>query len=167
MTGITSRALPPSSLLARHRGTECYRDAFCARVPGEVSLKRFIAAFYASAAFLPERIVLRLIGRPAGKAAIAALAENRIRAFSAWSVEAREADQILLRDFQDRTCSWLGVSHGGAAHGQPDAPGHTELWFGTGIRHPESLVVRTLVPVHRWYARRLLAGAARRLSGAG
>ena len=105
MPAILPKPLPESSLLARHRGAECYRDAFCARVPGEVSLAAFIAAFYASGAFWPERMALHLIGRGADRADIAALAEGKAQRFAAWSVEARKGDQILLRDFQDRTCS--------------------------------------------------------------
>ena len=154
MVTITTPPLPAGSLLARHRGTECYRDAFLASVPGTITLEDFIAAFYASAAFLPERKVLSLIGRGASPSDIAALAAGRTSNFAAWSVEAREADQILLRDFQDRTCSWLQVEP------QDDS---TRLWFGSGVRHPDSAVFRALMPAHRWYARQLLAGAVRRL----
>lgn len=154
MPAIEAMPLPGISLLARRRGPECYRDALRAEVPGRVSLAELIAAFYGGGAFLPERLALRLIGRGAGRAEIAALAEGRTTRFAAWTVEAREPDQILLADFQDFTCSWLWA--------EPLANG-TALWFGSGVRRPERAVVQRLMPVHRWYARRLLAGAVRGL----
>jgi len=154
MPAIEPRPLPADSLLARLRGPECYRDAFCAEVPGRVTLAAFIAAFYGSGAFLPERLALHAIGRSGGRAEAAALAEARAGRFAAWTVEAREADQILLRDFRDFTCSWLQAEPRGQT---------TRLWFGSGLRHPERTVARALVPVHRWYARKLLAGAVRGL----
>lgn len=46
---------------------------------------------------------------------------------------------MLLRDFHGRTCSCL--------------------WFGSAVRHPEGALVTALMPFHRWYSRRLLAGA--------
>ena len=65
MSAIAPAPLPAISLLARHRGPECYRDAFCAHVPRAVSLSEFIAAFYSSPAFTPERMLLHLIGKGA------------------------------------------------------------------------------------------------------
>jgi hypothetical protein len=175
VSAVRSVELPAWSLLARHRGAECYRDAFAVEVAGAVSLAGFVARFYGSRAFWPERMALHLIGRGANRADIAALAEGRSDTFAAWSVEAREdartdsaasaphREQILLRDFQDRTCSWLAVEEGVAPalsqhSGSAEGPAATRLWFGTGLRPPEAFVARTLVPVHRWYARRLLAG---------
>ena len=148
--------LPLDSLLARLRGAECYRDAFRVEVPRRVDLAAFLRAFYGSAVFTPERLALGLIGRGAGRAEIEALAEGRTESFAAWTVEAREPAEILLRDFHNVTCSWLMADPGKHA---------TTLWFGSGVRKPERLVVRVLVPLHRWYSRRLLAGAAGRLSG--
>jgi len=39
----------------------------------------------------------------------------------------------------------------------------TTLWFGSAVRHPEGALVKALMPFHRWYSRRLLAGAVRLL----
>ncbi|MDE1467334.1 hypothetical protein [Aurantiacibacter sp. D1-12] len=155
MPAIATPSLPETSLLARLRGPECYRDAFRAEVPRQVTLAEYIGAFYASPAFLPERKILALIGRGANRADITALAEGSTDHFAAWSVEAREDDQILLRDFQDRTCSWLMVEPG---------DGTTRLWFGSGVRGSNSMAVKLLLPFHRLYARVLLAGAVRGLA---
>lgn len=58
-----------------------------------------------------------------------------------------------LRDFQDRTCSWLMA--------EPTGESATTLWFGSAVRHPEGALVTALMPFHRWYSRHLLAGAVR------
>lgn len=154
MARIESTSLPADSLLAQHRGADCYRDAFRTEVTHPVSLTAFIAAFYASPAFSPERKLLYLIGKGASRAEIAALAEGRSESFAAWSVEARSETAILLRDFQNRTCSWLMAEPKGES---------TVLWFGSGVRHPKGLAFRALVGFHRWYSRVLLAGAVRSL----
>ena len=154
MSAIAPAPLPAISLLARHRGPECYRDAFCAHVPRAVSLSEFIAAFYSSPAFTPERMLLHLIGKGASRGDITALADGQSENFAAWSVEAREDHAILLRDFQDRTCSWLCV--------EPVENG-ARLWFGSGVRKPQGLVFRALMGFHRAYSRVLLAGAVRKL----
>ena len=95
MTRITAPPLPPQSLLARKRGPECYRDAFRAAVPGEVSLGELVTAFFSSRVFLTERMALHLIGRGASHADIAALAAGRTERFAAWQVEVREANEDL------------------------------------------------------------------------
>ena len=153
----TAAPLPADSLLARLRGPECYRDAFRVEVPGRVTLAQYIAAFYASAAFTPERHLLGLIGRGATRADIAALAEGRADRFAAWTVEARNDNEVLLRDFQNRTCSWLMVEPAGEGEAATAA---TTLWFGSAVRAPDAPLVRALMPFHRWYSRRLLAVAA-------
>lgn len=168
MSRITAPPLPDDSLLARHRGPECYRDAFRVEVPGDVSLAELITVFFGSGAFLPERTALRLIGRGAGRAEIAELADGRAKRFAAWELEAREENELLMHDFLDKTCCWLAVSPGGEA---PDlagglprpGAGRTYLWFGTGVRDFEGPIISRLREAHRWYARWLLAGAARRL----
>ena len=154
MPAIAAPPPPETSLLARSRGPDCYRDAFRLEMPRRVALADYIAAFYGSAAFTPERWVLGLIGRGAVRADIPALAEGRTDRFAAWSVESRGESEILLRDFRDRTCSWLMA--------EPSGNG-TRLWFGSGVRGGDKPLVRALVPLHRWYSRRLLAGAAREL----
>ena len=152
--GIEARDLPEHSLLAHRRGPDCHRDAYCAEVPRAVSLSEYITAFYSSIQFTPERKLLALIGRGASRADIAALAEGRADSFAAWEVEARTDNQLLMRDFQDRTCSWLML--------QPTTGG-TRLWFGSGVRNPDGGAVSVLMPFHHWYSRVLLSGAVRRL----
>lgn len=130
-------------------------------MPGRIGLARYIAAFYASAAFTPERLALGLIGRGGSHADIAALARGRAERFAAWTVEARNGPEILLRDFQNRTCSWLMVEpHEAGPNTGELATAATTLWFGSAVRAPDAPLVPALMPFHRWYSRRLLAGAA-------
>ena len=164
MTKIRAAQLPADSLLARSRGPECYRDAFCVEVPRAVSLPEFIAAFYSSAAFTPERWALHLIGRGASRADIAALADDRTRSFAAWEVEAREEHALLMRDYQDFTCSWLAVEPSPpSSSGAVGQMSSTTLWFGSGVRRPDRWQVRAMLGFHKTYAKLLLAGAARAL----
>ena len=65
-------------------------------------------------------------------------------------VQVGTPDEILLRDITDDTCSWLKVEPG---------DDHTTLWFGSGLRRPNRIVVRAQIPAHRFYARLLLRGA--------
>lgn len=125
---VAAAPLPLDSLLARLRGAECYRDAFRVEVLRRVDLAVFLRAFYGSAAFLPERLALGLIGRGATRADVQALAEGRTDRFAAWTVEAREPHQILMRDFRNATCNWLMA--------EPTGERATTLWFGSAVRHP-------------------------------
>ena len=83
--------------------------------------------------------------------------------FSAWKVESRAVDQLLMRDVTGRTRSWFMVA--------PAASG-TRLYFGSAItatRHnptkPATIgpVFRALVGFHELYACALLAAARGRL----
>lgn len=76
--------------------------------------------------------------------------------FAAWTVEARARNQVLLRDFTGRTCSWLMV-----ADADP-GPG-TRLYFGSVV-FALSPVHAKLLGFHRLYSRLLLRAAARRLA---
>lgn len=42
---------------------------------------------------------------------------------------------------------------------EPTGEHATTLWFGRAVRHPDRALVTALMPFHRWYSRRLLAGA--------
>lgn len=161
MPTVQSRLLPPESLLACHAQTGDYTDCFTCDVARAVSLEQLIEAFYNSAAFRPERWALHLIGKGAGGADVDALAKGTTTHFAAWSVVARSADEIVLQDFQHRTSSWLMVAP--LVREAPGIPPSTRLHFGSRVRRPDSLTVRVLMPVHRFYARALLKSAAKRL----
>jgi hypothetical protein len=155
---------PDGALLDRYRGGGGYTDCFVAVVPDRVTQTAYIEAFYTTALFKLERLVLALlVSRPSTDDEARRLAAGETERFAAWTVEAREADQILLCDFMGSTRSWL------MSVADPAAPSPTtRLYFGSAIiprKGAAGLGVgfRAMVPFHRLYARALLKAAARRL----
>ena len=159
---ITEAPLPPGALLARYGGGGGYADCFVATVPGRFTQAAFVEAFYTTALFKLERLVLAvLLSRPATDVEARRLAAGETDRFAAWTVEAREADQILLCDFMGSTRSWLmsAADPSGSA---------TTLWFGTAVvprKNADGLGpgFRVMLPVHRLYARALLRAAVGRV----
>ena len=158
MNGAVAAAeLPVGALLERYRAEGGHVDCYVAQVPRAVDLGQLITAFYTSAAFRPERWLLGVVlGKRADDGDVARLAAGETTHFSAWTVEARSDDQILLCDFQGRTRSWLMVR---------PLTGGTQLHFGSAVvpqkRRVDRLVFSALLGFHRWYSRALLKGAVR------
>jgi hypothetical protein len=151
---VTPAELPAGALLENYRRGGGYVDCFAAEVPRAVSLPQLIEAFYNSRAFRPERWLLgALLGKRASNADVARLAKGEVERFSAWNVEARQNDQILLCDYQGRTRSWLMVM---------PMPGGTRIHFGSAVVKPGDPVFKVLLGFHRLYSRILLRGAVRR-----
>lgn len=157
---IAEVALPAGALLARYSGGRGYADCLVVTVPGRVTQAAFVEAFYTTALFRLERLVLAaLLRRPSTDRQARALAAAETEAFAAWTVEARAPDQILLCDFLGSTRSWLMSA--------PD-PASTTLWFGTAVV-PRGrggglgAGFRLMLPFHRLYARALLRAAVRRV----
>ena len=151
--------LPSGALLELYRVTGGHVDCFVADVPGAVALPDLITAFYSSAAFRPERWLLgAVLGKPADDADVARLAADQTKRFSAWTVEGRRGDEILLCDYQGKTRSWLKVAA---------IPGGTRLHFGSAVVPAKSRTAKAaftlLLGFHRWYSRTLLREAVRQL----
>jgi hypothetical protein len=157
MPAIEARPLPPDSLLARHSQASDTTDCYACEVPGEVGLEAFVEAFYTSAGFLPERLILGLIGRGARDADARALARGEATRYAAWTVEARTERELLLADYLGHTRSWLMA--------EPLDGGRTRLCFGSGIkwRGKGDRLFRALLPFHAAYSRVLLGAAVRGL----
>jgi hypothetical protein len=156
---VTEAELPLGALLERYRTEGGHVDCYVAEVPRNVDLGQLISAFYTSRAFRPERWLLGvLLGKKAGDADVAQLASGQTARFSAWTVEDRRDDEILLCDFQSRTRSWLKV--------QP-VVGGSRLHFGSAVvpqqRRADRVLFSALLGFHRWYSRALLRGAVRKL----
>jgi hypothetical protein len=154
-SGIAWRDVPEATLLAAYKAQGAYTDCLECHVPQQVDLPRLIAAFYSSRAFRAERWAIgALLGMPAGAADVALLASGDAQRFSAWTVEARIDDQILLCDYQRRTRSWLMVA--------PTGQG-TAVRFGSAVvpasNRRDDWLFSMLTGVHRAYARVLLHSA--------
>ena len=166
---MTKCALPDGSLLCRYRDRGEYTDCYTTSVHTSASLADYIFAFYTTTAFRMERKILsRALAKPSTDEQVRLLAEAATDQFAAWSVEARESDQLLMSDYQGRTRSWLRVEPLIQAHGES-----TRLYFGSAVvpvsdkasgKPRMSAPFHALMPFHRLYSRVLLSSARARLS---
>ncbi|MFM5924337.1 MAG: hypothetical protein ACKOPG_09145 [Novosphingobium sp.] len=156
---VAPATTPEGSLLDSYRVEGGYVDCFSIDLPNAVTLSELIVAFYTSSVFRPERWLLgALLRKRADNNDVARLAAGETGRFSAWTVEARRNDEILLCDFRGQTRSWLMV--------RPMERG-TRLHFGSAVVPAKSrvdrLVFGALLGFHRAYSRVLLRGAVRQL----
>ena len=157
--------LPPDALLQRHRASGAYADCYSTELEHAVSHADYVQAFYTSAVFKLERLILRVFaGRGSTDAQAAALARGEIDRFAAWTVEGRAPNQLLLCDLTRRTRSWLMVV---------PLPTGTRLYFGSAVvpvHDPRSGASRlgfgfsALLGFHKLYSRVLLSAARSRLA---
>ncbi|MFT3808103.1 hypothetical protein [Arenimonas sp.] len=165
MASVAPRTLPDDALLQRYRERGAYTDCYSLDLPVRILQAEYVEAFYTTWVFRLERAILSvLVSKPSTDAQAAQLARGERGDFAAWDVEAREADQLLMRDFQKRTCSWL--------MSRPLENGDTRLYFGSAVVpriDPRSggrsmgPVFAALLGFHRLYTRILLRAAAARL----
>lgn len=152
--------LPQDALLQRYREQGAYTDCFAIDVPGQVAHAAFVEAFYTTAVFKLERLLLALfVARPSRDAEARELASGQRQQFAAWSVEGRAPDQLLMCDYAGSTRSWLMASPAGQG---------TRLYFGSAVvRSRQGGVFRALLGFHKLYSRVLLRAAASRVLKAG
>jgi hypothetical protein len=166
---IQPYALPEHALLGRYAHGGAYTDCYATEIPGSISHAEYVEAFYTTAVFKLERLLLAwFVSKPSSDAQARQLAVGECNAFSAWSVEARSLDQLLMRDFKNRTRSWLMVApvQGGAA-------ATTRLYFGSAVvpivdkvsgRAELGSSYRALLGFHKLYSKVLLRAARLRLA---
>jgi len=169
MPAISTGQLPSDALLQSYAQDGSYTDCYHMDLPGAVAIDAYIVAFYTSSLFKIERRILALLARkPASDADAKALALGQTARFSAWSVEQRADNQLLLRDFLGRTRSWLMVE----PTGHVDALS-TRLYFGSAVV-PKStsasgersfgFAFHALSGFHRLYTRALMRSAQSKLT---
>jgi len=168
MAAVYSCGLPLNALLHRYAGSGAYADCYVAEITGTVSHAEFVEAFYTTAVFKLERLILRLlISRPSTDLEARQLAQGNRDSFAAWSVEGRTTDQLLLSDFMGRTKSWLMVVAAQSAEACA-----TRLFFGSAVvpapraatgRTGPGFAFRALLGFHKLYSRLLLKSAVSRL----
>lgn len=170
---IQAGDLPAAALLARYRdytpagaaGAQAYTDCFCADLARTVTLAEYVDAFYRGPVIRIERALIGvLLGRRSTAADIAALAQGSASTFSAWKVEDRAPDQLLLCDYAGSTRSWLMCT--------PTAEG-TRLYFGSAVvpfvdrktgQARMGALFKPLMGFHKVYSRHLLRAAHARLA---
>lgn len=160
MRGTMRYRLPDQALLAAYARSGSYTDCYAIEVEGALDLAGFVAAFYTTPVFKFERwLIAKASGLRSTDADALALAKGTAETFSAWQVEGRAADQLLVAS--GRTRSWFMVVP------QPHRAA-TRLLFGSAVV-PRSggglgLSFTALLAVHKLYSRVLLGAAARRLA---
>ncbi|WP_200951556.1 hypothetical protein [Duganella sp. Root1480D1] len=152
--------LPQDALLQRYRAQGAYTDCFAIDVPGQVGHDAFVEAFYTTAVFKLERLLLALFAaRPSRDTEARELASGQRQQFAAWSVEGRAPGQLLMCDYAGSTRSWLMAAPAGQG---------TRLYFGSAVvRSRQGGVFRALLGFHKLYSRILLRAAASRVRKAG
>ena len=164
MLMVRSSDVPVDSLLSRCVTSGAYADCYVTEVPGSVSHAQFVEAFYTTALFKLERLLLAFLASPSTDTQAKQLAEGQRASFAAWSVEARTHDQLLLS--AGRTRSWLMVAAPAGGNG-------TRLFFGSAVvprrssRRGLGPLFDALVGLHKVYSRALLLSARMRLSRQG
>lgn len=167
MASIQACDFPDGALLRSYVRDGVYADCYVTELARHVSHAEFVEAFYTTAVFKLERLLLAcFVARPSTDAQAAELAAGKLAAFAAWNVEAREPDQLLLSDFQGRTRSWL-MSVPASNHQS------TRLYFGSAVvpivdrrsgRTRMGGAFRVLLGFHKLYSRILLRAAVARLA---
>jgi hypothetical protein len=165
MSAIQACALPSDALLARYNGGGAYTDCYAVDVRRPVSLSQFIEAFYTGRLFRLERLLLAwFVSRPSTDEEVRELASGALNHFSAWTVESRSSEQLLMCDLHGRTRSWFKVESRGAANSA-----ETRLYFGSAVvpvvdrvsgQAKLGFLFSALLGFHKLYSR-LLLGAAR------
>jgi hypothetical protein len=167
MASINACELPEDALLRTYLARGAYADCYVTELERPVHQAEYIEAFYTTTVFKLERLLISwFVARPSTDAEASELASGQLTLFAAWDVEAREPNQILLRDFQGRTRSWLMSAPGAAGQS-------TKLYFGSAIvpivdkRSGEKRMgqgFRALLWFHKLYSRVLLRAAVRQLA---
>jgi hypothetical protein len=164
MSSIRTCALPHGALLGRYLGGGGYTDCYVTDVPGRVSHAEYVEAFYTSAVFKLERLILAwLASLPSTDAQARGLAAGTLNSFAAWRVEERNTEELLLRPLGGRTRSWLMCTA---------TENGTRLYFGSAVvpvvdaksgKAGLGRVYRLLLGFHKLYSRVLLRAAAGKL----
>lgn len=154
------------ALLRKYVVAGAYTDCYVTAVRKDLALPEYVEAFYTTTVFKLERLVLQYaVSRPSTDDDVTRLARGEIGSFSAWSVEERAPNQLLLCDFRHRTRSWLMVAPSGSG-----AAG-TQLYFGSAVvpvrnasgRSTLGFTFNALLGFHKAYSRVLLSTAASKL----
>jgi hypothetical protein len=162
-------ALPQQALLAKYAQGANYTDCYAVDIARPVSQADYVEAFYTTALFKLERLLLAwLASKPSTDAQAKELASGVLGAFAAWRVEERSANQLLMCDLSGRTRSWLMVIP--APSGSSTV---TRLYFGSAViavidrqygQATLGFTFKALLGFHKLYSRALLSAASSRLA---
>lgn len=155
--------LPVSAILNTYVERGDYTDSYIIDVPSAVTMAQFVEAFYTTRIFKLERwIIGKVASLPSTDEQARLLAQGSNSPFSAWTVERRETNQIILAAGVTR--SWLMVAPTTVA-----GTTATSLYFGSAVVLPVGRTelrwdYKATLGLHKAYSRILLASAARKLA---
>ena len=161
---------PPDRTLldAYANGDGGFTDCYGVEIDGAVPLADYVTAFYTTPLFKLERWLLRVAaGFRATDRDAERMADGRQDHYSAWQVEGRTSDELLMCPAGGATRSWFMV----VPLGRPDDGARTRLFFGSAIvprTHGAkrsgvmTAAYRLLLVFHDLYSRALLSAARRR-----
>src|SRR5262245_12284810 len=161
MSPIQVYALPQQALLAKYAQGGNYTDCYTAQVARPVSLSEYVEAFYTSALFKLERLLLAwFASKPSTDAEVKELASGVLGTFAAWRVEDRSPNQPLMRDLSVRSRSWFMVTPVGDGNSSI-----SRLYFGSAVvavvdkqsgQATLGFTFKALLGFHKVYSRALL-----------
>jgi hypothetical protein len=169
MLPIQPVALPQHALLGKYTHDGAHTDCYTTEIHGSVSHAEYVEAFYTTAVFKLERLLLAwFVSKPSSDAQAKQLAAGELNSFAAWGVEERSVNQLLMCDFKGRTCSWLMV-----VPVQSSGAATTRLYFGSAVvpivnkasgQARLGFAFRALLGFHKLYSKVLLRAASSRLA---
>ena len=160
MLSIEKCPPPENSFLGKYLVDGNYVDCYTTAIDKPVSFSEFVFAFYTTWLFKTERLILKLlVHKPSTDSQAKQLANNKIEYYAAWTVEARNNNELLMCDYLSRTRSWLMAEKAGAA---------TTLYFGSAVVPAKGSVsldfgFRAMLGFHQIYSILLLYFAKRKL----
>jgi hypothetical protein len=126
MPTIQKSPAPANALIHKYTSMPgAYTDSYLTQIPTQVAFSDYVFAFYTTPLFKIERLILKLLVRkPSTDKEARELADTVRNQFAAWTVEARDENQLLMCDFAGSTRSWLMTV--------PSENG-THLYFGSAV----------------------------------
>jgi len=168
LLSIKKCPVPSETFFGKYSQNGSYVDCYVTELQGHVAFSEYVFAFYTTALFKLERLILKIsVFKPSTDNQARELAEGVRDQFAAWHVEARSESEILLCDFMGRTRSWLKVIHLNTG-----SDPHSQLFFGSAVvpkQNPKTgqsslgFLFIILLGFHQVYSQLLLCSARLKL----
>lgn len=125
MFSIQKITAPENTFLHNYLIQGDYVDCYTTSIDKQISFPEFVSAFYTTWLFKIEAFILTYtVRKPSSDLQAKQLANNETDKFAAWTVEARNENEILMCDFMSGTRSWLMIHKAGDK---------TKLFFGSAV----------------------------------
>jgi len=167
MPKVIETELPNNALSASYKQQGAFVDCYYIDIEKDILLDEYIQAFYTTALFKLERSLLSLATfKPTFDREAVELSLGQSDSYSIWTVEGREDQQIMLRDFSGNTRSWLMIQK------LNESEMGTRLYFGSVVvpkgtvkngQASFGMLFHLLGKFHKVYSRALLSAAYKKL----